>query len=62
MTSPLRIKICGITNANDAARAVELGADAIGLNFYTPSPRHVDPAVVPEILQLLPPFVEPVGI
>lgn len=37
-----RIKICGITNAKDAAAAIEAGADAIGLVFYDPSPRAVD--------------------
>jgi phosphoribosylanthranilate isomerase len=35
----VRIKICGVTRAEDAALAVELGADMIGLNFYPPSPR-----------------------
>ena len=37
-----RIKICGIKNSADAVKAVELGADAIGLNFYKRSLRHVD--------------------
>lgn len=38
----MRIKICGITRVEDAALAVELGADFIGLNFYPPSPRYVE--------------------
>lgn len=38
------IKICGITRPEDAALAVELGADLIGLNFFPPSPRYLDPA------------------
>src|SRR5208337_1448278 len=62
MTSPLRIKICGVTSESDARQAAMLGADAIGLNFYAQSPRCVDPAVVPQILRVLPPFVEAVGV
>jgi len=37
-----KVKICGLTTAEDAIRAVELGADYLGLNFYPPSPRCVD--------------------
>src|SRR5437870_5806286 len=58
----LRIKICGVTTVADAEAAAELGADAIGLNLYRPSPRHVEPAIVPDILRALPPFVDPVGV
>ncbi len=58
----VRIKICGITRVRDAEEAAALGADALGLNFYPRSPRHVDPAAVPGILRVLPPFVEPVGV
>jgi phosphoribosylanthranilate isomerase len=58
----LRIKVCGITTAADAGWAADLGADAIGLNFYPPSPRFVAPARVEPILQALPPFVEAVGL
>jgi phosphoribosylanthranilate isomerase len=57
-----RIKICGITNEADARLAAELGADAIGLNFYPGSPRHVQPNAVEGILRALPPFLEPVGV
>ncbi len=58
----VRIKICGITNRDDAHAAAMVGADAIGLNFYAPSPRFVQPEAVSAILRDLPPFVEPVGI
>src|SRR5207249_2182340 len=40
----------------------ELGADAIGLNFFARSPRYVDRKTVYSILRVLPPFVEPIGL
>ncbi|HXG10630.1 MAG TPA: phosphoribosylanthranilate isomerase [Gemmataceae bacterium] len=58
----LRVKICGITSEADGQLAAQLGADAIGLNFYPPSPRHVEPAAAARILRALPPFVEAVGL
>ncbi len=57
-----RIKICGITRAEDARSAVELGADAIGLVFYAASPRHVDLDQARAILAAIPPFVTTVGL
>jgi phosphoribosylanthranilate isomerase len=45
----MRVKFCGITNIDDAAEAVQLGAWAIGLIHWAPSPRDVDPAVAAEI-------------
>lgn len=59
---PLRIKICGITNQQDAVAAARAGADAIGLNFYAKSPRCVTEAQAATIIRTLPPFVEPVGL
>jgi phosphoribosylanthranilate isomerase len=62
MAQPLRIKICGVTNEADACQAALAGADALGLNFYSGSPRYVGPAAADLILRALPPFVEPVGV
>ncbi len=58
----LRIKICGITSEADALAAAALGADALGLNFYPPSPRSVAPEVAGRIVRALPPFIEPVAL
>ncbi|MBN1458708.1 MAG: phosphoribosylanthranilate isomerase [Armatimonadetes bacterium] len=57
-----RIKICGITNKEDAEAAVEAGADAIGLNFFAESPRHVTPERAAEIIAVVSPFVTSVGV
>ena len=56
------IKICGITDIADALMVARAGANAIGLNFYPPSPRHVDLALAREIVHGLPPFVDAVGL
>ncbi|MBH0209200.1 MAG: phosphoribosylanthranilate isomerase [Nitrospira sp.] len=58
----VKIKICGITNVDDARVAVETGADALGFVMYRKSPRCVEPAVVKAIVAGLPPFVLPVGV
>ncbi len=58
----LKIKICGITNLEDAQLAVQAGADALGFIFYPQSPRFVEIQVVKSIVNQLPPFVLPVGV
>jgi len=57
-----RIKICGITRWEDAKLAVELGAAALGFNFYRPSPRYVEPAAARAMILKLSPLVVPVGV
>ena len=57
-----RVKICGVTNPEDAEAAAELGADAIGLNFYERSPRYIDSGVASRIVEALPAFVSVVGV
>lgn len=58
----IKVKICGITNAEDAKAAVDAGADAIGFVLYRKSPRFVEAELVKRIVAGLPPFVSPVGV
>jgi phosphoribosylanthranilate isomerase len=58
----MKIKICGITNTEDAGVAVAAGADALGFVMYRKSPRWVEPTVARSIIAGLPPFVFPVGV
>lgn len=57
-----RIKICGLTREEDVKAAVAAGADAIGFVFYPPSPRYVAPERAAELVRLIPPFVDVVGL
>src|SRR5215467_3185664 len=62
MATETQIKICGLTNANDAHACVELGADMIGFNFYRKSPRYIEPAIAREIIDALPTRTYAVGV
>jgi phosphoribosylanthranilate isomerase len=58
----VKVKICGVTNEEDATWAVNLGADYVGLNFYSQSPRKVSPDMAAKIARKVPPFVPCVGV
>ena len=62
LMNPIQIKICGVTNANDARACVELGADMIGFNFYPASPRYIEPTIVRRIVDALPARTCAVGV
>lgn len=62
MESRVRVKICGVTNLADLREVAKAGADAVGFNFYPPSPRSITFEMARELLERMPPFVEAVGV
>lgn len=58
----MKVKICGITNIEDAELCTKLGADAIGFIFYRESKRYVEPELVKKMISELPPFLVKVGV
>ncbi|MGB7479841.1 MAG: phosphoribosylanthranilate isomerase [Burkholderiaceae bacterium] len=62
MSARTRIKICGLTRAEDVDAAVAAGADAIGFVFYPASARYIAPAAAAALIARVPPFVTTVGL
>jgi phosphoribosylanthranilate isomerase len=58
----VKVKICGITNYEDAVVALDMGADLLGFNFYPKSPRFVPPEKAREIISKLPGFIDIAGV
>jgi len=58
----VKIKICGITNIEDAQFCADIGVDAIGFIFYSKSKRYIEPKEAKKIVSSLPPFIIKVGV
>ncbi len=58
----VKVKICGLTNYEDAAAALDLGADILGFNFYEKSPRFIKPEDAVRIIDRLPAFIDTAGV
>ena len=58
----MKVKMCGITNHEDAQKAVYYGAYAVGFIFHKKSPRYVSPSKARKLIEGLPPFIVPVGV
>ncbi len=58
----VKVKICGITNYDDAAAAMDMGADLLGFNFYPESPRYITPEKATQIINKLPAFMDIAGV
>ncbi len=58
----VKVKICGITNYDDAVAAMDMGADILGFNFYPPSPRYLTAEDAAAIINKLPAIVDTAGI
>jgi phosphoribosylanthranilate isomerase len=56
------VKICGITNVDDALMAIKYGADALGFIFHKASPRYISPEVVAGMVQKLPQRITKIGV
>jgi len=60
--TPVQIKICGVTNLRDAQACAELGANMVGFNFYSNSPRYIEPTVARPIVEAMPQGIRTVGV